>query len=44
MLTGNTTLASGTFTKGTGSAQVKLNGNINLNTAGQNLGDVSTGP
>jgi hypothetical protein len=43
-LTGNTTLASGTFTRGTGTARVKLNGTIALDSRNQNLGDVSTGP
>jgi tetratricopeptide (TPR) repeat protein len=44
MLTGNTAFAAGTFTRGTGTARVKLNGNISLDSAGQNLGDVLTGP
>ncbi len=43
-LTGNTSLASGTFTKGTGTSRIKLNGTGTLNTANQNLGLVSTGP
>jgi hypothetical protein len=43
-LTGNVSMAAGTFTPGTGSAQVKLDGNLSLNTANQNLGNVATGP
>jgi hypothetical protein len=43
-LTGTTTLADGTFSKGTGTARVKLNGDFNFSPGTNNLGDVSTGP
>jgi hypothetical protein len=43
-LTGDTTLANGTFTRGTGTSQVKLNGNFFLNSGNNNLGNVVTGP
>jgi hypothetical protein len=44
MLTGDTTFADGTFTKGTGTARVKLNGNMTFSPGVNNLGDVATGP
>jgi len=42
-VTGAMTLASGTFTRSIG-GKLKLNGNLLLNSANQNLGDVVTGP
>jgi hypothetical protein len=43
-LIGNSNFADGTFTRGTGSARVKLNGNMIFGPGANNLGDVATGP